>query len=115
MSTFPLQHNLKTSFSLMQVLCTYNVNINRDCIWQFSSLWQILYTVQNSTVTYNSIAHLLMESRTSDLPGLFKSVEGRSNLTQGQDSGCYRSLYFIRFIIGLFRELFKPVYFGSMS
>lgn len=71
----------------MQVLCTYNFSINRYCIWQFRNLWQILYTVQNSTVTYNSIAHLLMESsRTADLPGLFKSVEGSTDLTQDFES-----------------------------
>lgn len=97
--TFPSWHNLITSFSLIPcnlfnlVLCTYNFSINRYCISQFSSLWQILCMVQNSTVAYKSIAHLLMKSsRTSDLCALFKSIEGSTNLTQGQDFGCYKTL-----------------------
>lgn len=97
--TFLSWHNLITLFNLILcnlfnlVLCTYNFSINRYCISQFSSLWQILYMVQHSTVAYNSIAHLLMESsRTSDLCALFKSVEGSANLTQGQDFGCYKTV-----------------------
>lgn len=88
MITFPSQHNLITSFSLMQVL---RFSINMYCISQFSSLWRILYTLWNSTVMYKNIAHLLMgSSRTSDLPELSTSIEGSSNLTQGQGFECYK-------------------------
>lgn len=76
----------------MEMLCTYNCSVSRYCISRFS-FWQILYMVRNSTVTNNSIAHLVVESiKTSDLPGIFKSVEGSTDLTQGQDFGCYKSV-----------------------